>query len=530
VSNFPQEPEDPKVLVLFRNPLDRELVRDFLSERDISPVLIDNSKRMEKLLDSQALSRYSLILLDLEVAQIYGDLLLELANKLARPLPVLLALPKDASSYFWLEKGYHDIVRMPVSKQEFQARINSSLVRMSRTESRLNAMNKKLLQQNESLRIAQDEAQLADQAKSRFLANMSHELRTPLNGIRLAAENLRRMTDKENMLEQLDHIEVSSDTLLNLVSSILDMARTGQQDFRVETKSFELRPRLEHLLTPLRAQAVTKSIELTDTVSPDVPKYLESDPVRLEQVVRNLVANALQFTDQGSVDLSFKVAGECLEIEVADTGRGIPEGEIETIFRRFYQVDDKDDRKMDGAGIGLAVVKQIVENLHGAISVESEEGNGSKFTVKLPLQEGTEPEAPDEPQSSSHTYTDQLHILVVEDNPINIKVLTTLLEGWGHTVVQARCGQEALDVADDSFDVIIMDIHMPEMNGHEVTRRLRAKERQDDRTRIPVLASTAAASDEDKQACLTAGMDAYLAKPPKSDHLRSVLHSLAGSG
>ena len=524
--NEPSLIERPRVLVLFRNPLDRKLVVRFLEERDIDADVVGDSDQMESLLEG-SFSDFSLVILDLDVALAFGPRLLSKGDEIERPLPILLALPADASAPHWLAKGYHDVVRMPVRKQEIQARINSNLVRMSKTEKQLDEMNKRLLRQNESLRVARARAKKADLVKSRFLANMSHELRTPLNGIKMATENIRHLTETESIQEQLDIIDVSSETLLKLVGSILDLARMDHKKFNIEISTFQLQPRLEALLQPLRARAQEKGITFDFHLSPEVPKFIESDPVRLDQILGNLLTNALKFTSRGTVSLEILREEQTLLFRVRDTGRGIPEEQIGSIFERFFQIDDKDSRELDGAGIGLAIVQQIVDSLGGKISVQSTVGNGSTFTVELPLQETVEPTSETQDSSAPQGAEESFRLLVVEDNPINIRVLKTLLSGWGHEVTTATSGAQAVELFGESFDLIVMDVQMPGMTGHEATRKLRTLEKKHRWKRTPVLALTAAASEEDKKQCLAAGMDDYLSKPPNSKVLRETIGKLA---
>ena len=218
---------------------------------------------------------------------------------------------------------------------------------------------------------------------------------------------------------------------------------------------------------------------------------------------------------------------QTLLFRVRDTGRGIPEEQIGSIFERFFQIDDKDSRELDGAGIGLAIVQQIVDSLGGKISVQSTVGNGSTFTVELPLQETVEPTSETQDSSAPQGAEESFRLLVVEDNPINIRVLKTLLSGWGHEVTTATSGAQAVELFGESFDLIVMDVQMPGMTGHEATRKLRTLEKKHRWKRTPVLALTAAASEEDKKQCLAAGMDDYLSKPPNSKVLRETIGKLA---
>ena len=277
----------------------------------------------------------------------------------------------------------------------------------------------------------------------------------------------------------------------------------------------------------MRARAHEKGLTLDFYLSPEVPKFIESDPVRLDQILGNLLTNALKFTSRGTVSLEILRQEQTLLFRVQDTGRGIPEEQIDSIFERFFQIDDKDSRELDGAGIGLAIVQQLVDSLGGKISVQSLAGDGSTFTVELPLKEAVEPTSETQDSSAPQGAEESFRLLVVEDNPINIKVLKTLLSGWGHEITTATSGAQAVELFGESFDLIVMDVQMPGMTGHEATRKLRTLEKKHGWKRTPVLALTAAASEEDKKQCLAAGMDDYLSKPPNSKVLRETIGKLA---
>ncbi|HIB64633.1 MAG TPA: response regulator [Phycisphaerales bacterium] len=509
------------ILVAFSKTPDRRLVTNFLRSQGLECVSPSSSQEFKSILDRRELRKFSLVILDMEVAHSFGKRLLALSWELPTPVPVLLALPRDASAAFWLQWGFNDILRMPVQKSELLARVTSNLVRMSRSEERLASMNDKLRKQNEELRRAQREAQVADRAKTQFLANMSHELRTPIHGINVAMENIRSLVGQGPALEQIRMVELSAETLLKLVESLLDMARLdlGKLDFQL--RRFDLRERLDSLLQPIDQRAQEKGIAFRADVDQALPRFIKSDPVRLGQIISNLLTNAIKFTDAGHVGFKISYSEGELRMEISDTGRGIPEDSVDSIFQRFYQVDDSDSRELNGTGLGLAIVQRIAAVLDGSVEVASEVGVGTTFRVAIPAQVEDE----ESPQDCEHPdiSTDALKVLLVEDNPISLNVMKTMLGNWGHEVTAAVDGRAALEAYQPDFDIIVMDIQMPIMTGHEVTQRIRALERSESLQHVPILALTAAASDGDRKAALDSGMDGYLAKPPKADELRRII-------
>ena len=512
------------VLVAFSKTLDRRLVAEFLRSQGLECTCIASSQEFETVLDRRDLERFSLVILDMDVAHSFGKRLLGLSWELPTPIPVLLALPRDASAAYWLQWGFNDILRMPVQKSELLARVTSNLVRMSRSEERLSSMNDKLRKQNEELRRAQREAQVANRAKTQFLANMSHELRTPIHGISVAMENIRSLVDQTPILEQVRMVELSAETLLKLVESLLDMARLdlGKLDFQL--RRFDLREKLESLLQPVYQRAEKKGIVFKADIDNALPRFIKSDPVRLGQIISNLLTNAVKFTDVGHVGFKIGYVDGELRMEVSDTGRGIPDESVDSIFQRFYQVDDSDSRELNGTGLGLAIVERIAAVLDGSVEVQSKVGVGTTFRVIIPAAVEQEQQADDSKDSA--VRAEPLKVLLVEDNPISLNVMKTMLGNWGHQVTTAVDGQAALEAFEPNFDIIIMDIQMPILTGHEVTRRIRVRESNESLKHVLILALTAAASEGDREAALQAGMDGYLAKPPKADELRRIIAGL----
>lgn len=368
--------------------------------------------------------------------------------------------------------------------------------------------------------LAEEKARNSEQSKSTFLAAMSHELRTPMNGVIGAIRLLIESDVESEKTEYANVARESGETLLELINNIMDLSSLESGSVVLEKIPIDLRDLIRKTMAPFTFQVQNKDLDLVIDIDESIPHRVMGDPTRLRQVLINLVGNALKFTESGEVRVKVDLTNERLNIVVSDSGIGISNKAQTSLFEPYVQADISTNRKFGGYGLGLSIVKKLISEMTGSISLNSVLGEGSKFIISLPFEASEF--KPEEAEDVVLGEIIPLKILVADDNAVNRMVLSRLLEKDNHFVVSVTNGIEAVDyVKSHEVDIVLMDVQMPELDGIAATKEIRNLESE--KSAIPIIAITANTSSQEVERMMAAGMNDYFAKPFRYEDIQKVL-------
>ncbi len=410
---------------------------------------------------------------------------------------------------------------------------NQSLIKfMSDARNETEDLNEELAEEVEqrkraekALYKAKEQAEAANQSKTEFLANMSHEIRTPMNGIIGTLQLLQGSELKQSQSSYVNVAYSSAESLLCLLNDILDSSKIEAGKLELENIAFDLGKAINQLQLLMRTKADERRVQLSVELDEQLPSTVIGDPVRTRQILINLLSNAIKFTQDGYVKVRLTVLEQAdaqykIRIEVVDSGIGITEEAQRKLFNAFTQADGSTTREYGGSGLGLSIVRQLVTLMHGRIGVISAPGDGSTFWVELNFSRAEQAR-----QQPAENKTLTGHVMLVEDNPVNQMIAKKMLEKLSLSYQLAENGEQAFELMQGAqdFSLILMDCQMPVMDGYTATRAIRQYENESQQTHTPIIAMTANTMQNDREACLQAGMDDYIAKPVVQDALQQVL-------
>jgi signal transduction histidine kinase len=540
-----QTDKSVNVLIVDDDELDRRLVKLVLARAaNLIRFNVESAQTITEALEKLVKDNFNIILLDLNLPDSRGTETVQKIFNAAPDVPIVVltglddenagleAIRSGAENYLVKGDGLEYTLVRTIRYAIERKRAKTSLVEAKQELERINA---RLIKATATAEEMAAEAERANTAKSQFLANMSHEIRTPMNAIIGFSEVLEEEPLTGQQKEYVKMILDSSRHLLELINGILDFSKIEAGRMRAETVECDIRALLANIESLMNPSAKQKQLEFKIDCTEDVPDTIVTDPAKLRQCIINLVSNAIKFTEHGFVKLAARQTAKddkpFVEFEITDTGIGIPADKLDILFESFTQADGSTTRKYGGTGLGLAITKQLADLMGGNITVESEAGKGSTFRLVIPANTADGRHNDYENFAASQEVEKEAEtsfsgrVLVAEDSATNQVLIKPLLEKLGFVVTIAQNGLEVIEaVKNQHFELILMDMQMPEMNGYNATKKLRGLE-----VKTPIIAMTANVDEEDKEECLRAGCDDYISKPIDRTHLVNVISNHLGA-
>ena len=510
----------PKILIVDDNVSNIIVIEELLCDLDVELV---RARSGLEAIEKTRQHDFALILMDVQMPGMDGFECVEIIRQDAKNLllPIIYITAIYNENYYrtkGIKTGAVDFIAKPIIPDLFIGKV-TLFVNLYKQRIVLEQEIQRRKEAEDEMKLARDQAREAAHAKQLFLSTMSHEIRTPLNAIVNTAKLLKDENPRDDQLEDIEILEFSAGNLLHLINDILDFSKIDAGKIEFEAIEFEISKLLNGIHQSFDYQATQKDVALEFFISLEVPGVIVGDSARLSQILINLIGNAIKFTDKGKVSVEVGLVEKddktCkLAISVSDTGIGIPGEMLNVVFESFTQASSSTTRKYGGTGLGLAITKKLVDLQGGSIGVKSKIGEGSTFTVIMSFKRSSKEHLEDDMLMKANFHSlAGLRVLVVEDNLVNQRIVTKFLMKWEVNVDLAENGLIAVEKARNSrYDLILMDLHMPEMNGYDATLEIR-KMSHNQSPDLPIIALTASAFIEDREKIYTYGMSGYIIKP-----------------